>query len=163
MLEAKFHDGYSILARLPYRIASPAYYAIASEVATLALLRAHGIPVPKVVGYSPDRGNRVGVEYMLMEKLKGTPLSDQWFTMDTKTRVKAMRQIVDLEARYMSITLPANGSLYYERDLVNSEPYVSVSCDLADEVVVGPSARLEWWYEERSLLNIDRGPCELCP
>jgi aminoglycoside phosphotransferase (APT) family kinase protein len=104
-----FKDGYAVLARLPYKTTVPRRYAVASEAATLALLRAHGVPVPKVLTYSPDKTNAVGTEYIILEKLEGIPLSGQWFSMDTKTRVKLMKQIVDLESRLMNISFPASG------------------------------------------------------
>lgn len=93
VLQIFLHDGYAILARLPYKTTVPKHHAVASEAATLALLRAHGVPVPKVLAYCRDQTNAVGTKYMLLEKLEGTPLSGQWFSMDTKTRVKIMRQI----------------------------------------------------------------------
>ncbi|KAJ5139197.1 uncharacterized protein N7515_004045 [Penicillium bovifimosum] len=154
VLQVTFEDGYAVLARLPYKTTVPKYYAVASEAATLALLGAHGVPVPKVLAYSPDQTNAVGTEYILLEKLEGTPLGDQWFSMDTKTRVKVMRQIVDLERQFMSIHFPASGSLYHRRDLDGSQHSILVS----DDIVVGPTAQLEWWYRERASLKVDRGP-----
>ncbi|CEO60224.1 hypothetical protein PMG11_04862 [Penicillium brasilianum] len=63
VLQITFDDGYAILARLPYKTTVPKHYAVASEAATLALLLAHGVPVPKVQTYSPDqtkpRWNRI--------------------------------------------------------------------------------------------------------
>jgi aminoglycoside phosphotransferase (APT) family kinase protein len=156
VLQITFYDGYAVLARLPYKTTVPKHHAVASEAATLALLRAQGVPVPKVLAYSPDQTNAVGTEYILLEKLEGTPLSDQWFSMDTKTRVKIMRQIVDVERRFMSIHFPASGSLYYRRDLDGSQHSIPVS----DDIVVGPTAQHEWWYRERASLDIDRGPCK---
>lgn len=73
------------------------------------------------LGYSADTTNPVGAEYLLLEKLEGEPLSGQWFSMDNKTRVKIMRQIIDLERRFMTILFPASGSLYYRRDLEASQ------------------------------------------
>ncbi|KAF9895001.1 hypothetical protein FE257_004625 [Aspergillus nanangensis] len=154
VLQVTFNDGYAILARLPYKTTVPKHHAVASEAATLALLRAHGIPVPKVLAYSPDHTNAVGTEYMLLEKLEGTPLSGQWFSMDTKARVKILRQIVDLERRFMSIHFPASGSLYHRRDLDSSQRCIPV----LDDIVVGPTAQHEWWYQERTSLEVDRGP-----
>ncbi|KAF7712895.1 Uncharacterized protein PECH_002549 [Penicillium ucsense] len=154
VLQITFNDGYAILARLPYKTTVPKHYAVASEAATLALLRAHGVPVPKVLAYSPDQTNAVGTEYILLERLEGTPLSDQWFSMDTKTRVKIMRQIVDVERRFMSIHFPASGSLYHRRDLDSSQHVIPV----LDDIVVGPTAQHEWWYQERASLEVDRGP-----
>ncbi|KAJ5492095.1 kinase-like protein [Penicillium expansum] len=71
VLQVTFNDGYAVLARLPYKTTVPKHHAVASEVATLALLRAHGVTVPKVLAYSP-----FGTEYILLERLEGTPLSD---------------------------------------------------------------------------------------
>ncbi|KAI2715303.1 hypothetical protein CBS147332_4957 [Penicillium roqueforti] len=120
VLQLTFNDGYAVLARLPYKTTIPKHYVVASEAATLTHLRAHGVPAPKVLVYSPDQTNPVGTEYILLERLEGIPLSDQWFSMDTKTRVKIMRQIVDMERRFISIHFPASGSLYYRRDLDSS-------------------------------------------
>ncbi|PLB44146.1 hypothetical protein P170DRAFT_513400 [Aspergillus steynii IBT 23096] len=161
ILQATFRDGYEVISRIPYNSTVPKHYAVASEAATLGLLRANGLPVPKVLGYSPDRTNAVGTEYLLLEKLQGSPLSDQWFTMDNKARVKIMKQIVDLERRFMTIEFPASGSLYYRRDL-NAQAVTPVNTtDEApgpDDLVVGPIALQAWWYGERALLDTDRGP-----
>lgn len=143
---------------------APSHYAVASEAATMDVLQCHGIPVPKVLGYSAVSSNPVGIEYLLLEKIEGKPLSEQWFSMDTKTQVKIMRQIVDIEKRFLDIQLPASGSLYYRKDLTESEDFVSVSGTpgMVDEIVVGPSAQYEWWYKERAALRgVDRGPCML--
>lgn len=156
ILQVTFNDGYAVLARLHYKTTVPRHHTVASEAATLALLHAHRVPVPKVFAYPPDQTNAVGAGYMLLEKLEGTPLSDQWFSMDTKTRVKVMRQIVDMERRFMSIQFPASGSLYHHRDLHSSQHFIPVS----DDIVVGPTAQHEWWYRERASLKVDRGPCK---
>ncbi|CAG8390050.1 unnamed protein product [Penicillium salamii] len=156
VLQVTFDDGYAVLARLPYKTTVPKQYAVVSEAATLTLLRAHGVPVPEVLAYSADQMNAVGTEYILLERLEGTPLSDQWFSMDTKTRVKVMRQIVDLERQFMSISFPASGSLYHRRDLDSSQRFVPVS----DDIVVGQTAQHEWRYRERGSLEVDRGPCK---
>lgn len=151
-----------MLARIPFRTLAPSHYAVASEAATLSLLSQHGIPVPKVLGYSSQSTNPVGTEYLLLEKLEGTPLGERWFTLDTKAQVKVMRQAVDIETRFMKIEFPASGSLYFEKDLTNSEakiPVLSPSSE-TDSIVVGPTAEYEWWFEERSRLNVDRGPCK---
>lgn len=158
-----------MIGRLPYNITVSKRYAVASEAATLRLLHSHGVPVPKVLAYCPDRANPVGAEYTLLEKIEGTPLSDQWFTMDNKTRVKIMRQIIGIEKRFMAITIPANGSLYYRRDLDVSQSQVAIPLpgqpkeSTGDQIVVGPTAQHEWWYQERALLDVDRGPCMFFP
>jgi len=55
------HDGFQMIARIPYPVTEPKFYAVASEVATMAFLRAHDLPVPEVYGYSPTSDNAVDV------------------------------------------------------------------------------------------------------
>ena len=56
----------------------------------------------------------------------------------------------------MSIPFPASGSLYHRRDLDSSHHVIPV----LDDIVVGPTAQYEWWYQERASLEVDRGLCE---
>ena len=58
ILEVTMNDGASILARLPYPLTVPRRLAVASEVATLDLLRAKGISVPQVLAYSTGKNVR---------------------------------------------------------------------------------------------------------
>lgn len=90
-MQITFDDRYIILARLPYKTTVPKHYVVASEAAILALLLAYRVSVPKVLAYSLDQTNPVGNEYDILERLEGTPLSDQRFSIDTKTRVNIMR------------------------------------------------------------------------
>jgi hypothetical protein len=53
IIKATFKDGLKVLARLPFHIEAPLRHSVASEAATLTFLRAQGLPVPKVHGYSP--------------------------------------------------------------------------------------------------------------
>jgi hypothetical protein len=62
ILELTMRNGFQLIARLPYRMTQPKHLAVASEVATMDLVRSHGLPVPQVYGYSTDAGNPVGVE-----------------------------------------------------------------------------------------------------
>ncbi|RAL11755.1 phosphotransferase enzyme family protein [Aspergillus homomorphus CBS 101889] len=145
VLQATFADGYTILARIPYNSTVPEGVAVPIEAATLGLLRPCHIPVPRVLGYSQDHKNAVGTAYLLLEKLEGIPLSDQWFGMDNKNRVKIM-----------------NGSFYYRKDLDLSQHAIPISgqpvVPSSDQIVIDPTAQHQWWYKERALLDIDRGP-----
>jgi aminoglycoside phosphotransferase (APT) family kinase protein len=116
-LELTMKDGFQLLARLPCPSTQPKRLAIASEVATMTLVRSHGIPVPVTYGYSININNPVGAEYILMEKAKGKSLGDVWFTLSQKDRIKVLSGIVDHEAKLLSLSFPAFGSLYLEKDL----------------------------------------------
>ncbi|EFR04013.1 phosphotransferase enzyme family protein [Nannizzia gypsea CBS 118893] len=73
----------------------PRRLTVASEVATLAFVRARGIPTPRVLGYSAH-DNPVGVEYILMEKLPGRPIGNAWFSLPEKDTLKDLHEMETL-------------------------------------------------------------------
>lgn len=146
ILQATFSDGKEVLARLPFRLEAPIQHSVASEAATLSFLHHHGFPVPKVLGYSPIIDNPVGIEYIILEKLPGRPLGERWFSLENKAVVQVMKQLVDIEQRYLRLPLPASGSLYFRQDLGSDEDFVPVP-DLSApnlDIGVGPIASYAW-------------------
>lgn len=161
VFEVTMRDNTQILARLPYPSTVPKRLAVASEVATLNLLRSNGIPVPEVLDYSPEPENAVGAEFIIMTKLPGKPIGDLWFEMSEEERVKLMLALVKLEAKLGAIDLPAYGSIYHPCDLPSDIHRVSLPQKNTNrQYCVGPDASLKWWFEERRLLDIGRGPCK---
>ncbi|KAL4068939.1 kinase-like domain-containing protein [Scleroderma yunnanense] len=135
--------GFQIVARVPYPATIPKYFAVASEVATMALLRSSGLPIPEVYGYSPVPDNVAETEYIFMEFVEG--LSDIWFGSGKGDIISISRQLAELESKMMSIAFPAGGSLYYTKDLekVAGRPGIP----LEDERL------LPLWYGRRSQLD----------
>ena len=149
-----------MVARIPYPVTVPKFYAIASEVATMRLLRSSGLPVPEVYDYSPSSDNPAKTEYIFMEFMRGTKLSDVWQELEEPDIVSVLRQLAQLESRMMSIPFPAGGSLFYTKDLEKVAGRTGIP--LNDErFCVGPDVRLHMWYGRRSQLDVDRGPCTL--
>ena len=147
-----------MVARIPYPATVPKYYAVASEVATMGFLRSSGLPVPQVYGYSPVLDNTAKTEYIFMEFMRGTTLSDVWLELGESDIVSILRQLAQLESQMMSIPFPAGGSLYYAHDLEKVARRAGIP--LKDErFCVGPDTRLPMWYGRRSQLDVDRGPC----
>jgi hypothetical protein len=103
----------------------------------------------------------VKTEYILLEKLEGRSLGDEWFSLPNKILAKVMKQLLALEKKLLAIQLPAAGSLYFRHDLPNESPSISVGplSQGEGEIVVGPSVAYAWWYQERAALQIARGPC----
>ncbi|KAH7885399.1 protein kinase subdomain-containing protein PKL CAK Fmp29 [Phlebopus sp. FC_14] len=150
--------GFQMVARIPHPATIPKYFAVASEVATMALLRSSGLPIPEVYGYSPAPDNAVETEYIFMEFIQGISLSDIWFDLGEGDIISISRQLAELESKMMLIAFPAGGSLYYTKDLekVSGRPGIP----LEDErFCVGPDTSLPLWYGRRSRLDVDRGPC----
>ncbi|KAK0466503.1 protein kinase subdomain-containing protein PKL CAK Fmp29 [Armillaria novae-zelandiae] len=123
-------DGFRMVARIPYPATTPKYFAVASEVATLAFLRSVGLPTPEVYGYSPTPDNAAGTEYIFMQFSK-----------------------------MMSMAFPAGGSLYFTDDLASAPGPTRPGIALKDKrFCVGPETSLPLWYGRRSQLDVDRGP-----
>lgn len=152
------HDGFEMVARIPYLITVPKFYAIASEVATMRMLRSSGLPVPEVYDYSPSSDNAAKTEYIVMEFMKGTKLSDVWQELEEPEITSVLRQLVQLESRMISIPFPAGGSLYYTKDLEKATGRTGITLD-DDRFCIGPDARVRMWYGRRSQLDVNRGPC----
>ncbi|EER42917.1 phosphotransferase enzyme family protein [Histoplasma capsulatum H143] len=156
LFQVTFNDGNHVIARIPYPSTGPEHYGVASEVATLDYLRLHGITTPKVYAWCSTRENPVGSEYIIMEKLDGSPLGDVWFTMTPKEQHGIMNQIVEWETRLMSLNFPASGSIYYRNDILSEEGIPLPDCS-DHEFCIGPIAHYSWWHEERVVLKTDRG------
>lgn len=162
IFEITMHDGIQIIARLPYPFTVPKHHAVASEVATMVFLRSHGLPVPKIYDYSATPHNPVGTEYIFMEKVQGKALREIWLDMTPKDTRKLVSQVVKMESLLFSIKLPANGSIYYKRDLNPQTESIDIPVpDGSNSFCIGPDARYRWWYRERANLPIERGPCKL--
>ncbi|EQL02629.1 protein kinase subdomain-containing protein PKL/CAK/Fmp29 [Ophiocordyceps sinensis CO18] len=157
--------GFRMVARIPYLVTTPKYFSVASEVATMALLRSFGLPIPEVYGYSPTPNNAAGTEYIFMEFVQGTNLNDIWFDLGEGEIISISRQLVELESKMMSIAFPAGGSIYYTKDLQNAAECASwptrPGITLEDKrFCVGPDTSVRLWYGRRSHLDVDRGPYE---
>ena len=161
VFEITMDDGTAVLARLPFPSTMPRRLAVASEVATIDFVRAHGVPTPRIFGYAINE-NPVGSEYILMEKLTGKPIGDAWFDLSQRQRLQVLHDIVKLEAKLFGIRLPASGSIYYTRDLDQNTPKVDIP-SLDNRFCIGPYTRLRWWFSKRGNLNIDRGPRMFSP
>ncbi|EGP88766.1 uncharacterized protein MYCGRDRAFT_38168 [Zymoseptoria tritici IPO323] len=150
-------DGLQVIARLPYPSNQPRCLATASEVATMNLVRSHGVPTPAVYGHSTDCYSFVGSEYILMEKMSGRCLADVWFELSDSQRVKVLGEIVDLEVKLFNIDFPAYGSIYQNADLPDGFDRVQIG-QREGKFCVGPDVSLKHWFGTRSYLDFRRGP-----
>ena len=162
-------DGLHVIARLPYPSTYPKHFSVASEVATMNLVRSYGVPVPKVLDYSAISNNAVGAEYMIMEKVNGRDLGEIWFEPSEKERMKVIVQVARLESVLLSISLPACGSIYYKHHLESGTDAVNIAAGegagegaggSAGQFCIGPDVAQKWWYDKRDQLSVPRGPCK---
>ena len=105
-----------MVACIPYTVTAPKYFAVASEVATMALLRSSGLPIPEVYGYSPSPDN-AETEYIFMGFVEGIQLSNVWFDLKEGDIISITRELAELESKMMSVTFPTGGSLVLRKRL----------------------------------------------
>jgi len=129
---------------------------MASKVATMDFIRAHGAPTPRILGYAIDE-NPVGSEYILMEKMSGRAIGDEWFDISEQQRLQILHDMVKLESKPFSIQMPASASIYYIHDLGPDTSKVHIT-GVDGQVCVCPYAGLRWWYDKREDLALYRGP-----
>ena len=155
-------DGFQLVVRIPYVSTEPRQLLVASEAATLDFLWSHGLPVPKVYGYSATADNPAGTEYMFIEFIHRTNLGDIWFDLPENARIKVVKNLVKLESSLFNLKFPASGSLYYKKDLdLSTQVAVPSMFSSASEYCIGPDTSLHLWYGKRLGLQCFRGPCEL--
>ncbi|MCJ1251236.1 hypothetical protein MMC30_008467 [Trapelia coarctata] len=116
-LEIKFADGVVWLARIRQEDPTSAprpipLYNQQSEVATLCFLeKIEKVPTPCVFhhAFDPER-NKVGVPFMLMEKLPGRALN--WAETSEEQKTKVMEQLADIFLELEKHPFELSGSIY---------------------------------------------------
>lgn len=159
---------FQLVARIPYPLLVSKAYAVASEVATMDFLRSRGLPIPEVYAYSFTSNNEAETEYILMEYVKGTDLSQIWSGLKEDEIISLMDQLAKVESIMMSIFFPAGGSIYYASDLKELSGNEGIPLDEQVESIalekkrfcMGPDVSVPLWYGRREQLNVFRGPYE---
>ncbi|PGH23274.1 hypothetical protein AJ80_02690 [Polytolypa hystricis UAMH7299] len=103
-------NGVQVVARTPNPYLPPTV-ATASEVATLDFLRNElNIPVPRVLAWSSDKDQPVGVEHIIMEKAAGEELGKSWPSMDISDRLGLVSQLANIQAKISSVDFKYYGT-----------------------------------------------------
>ena len=130
----------------------------------MEFLRMHGIPIPKILGWSSSASNQLGSEYIIMERVPGRELADTWHTMTFKERMAVVKKIVDIERLLFGIRFPASGSLFFkdslDPDVKSVNMFENNSLEDVGKFCIGPSTEYLWWHQKRNELAANRGPCE---
>lgn len=122
-------------------------------------------PAPHIYAWnSKAKSHPVGAEFIIMEKIKGVPLSQVWDTMKLTQKLQLLVDLTSIQKQWLSVTFSHYGSLYYTGDV---QPPIG-NYHVKDGKVVkdskfsmGPATGRDWIDAGRSILNIDRGPCTL--
>ncbi|GES59319.1 phosphotransferase enzyme family protein [Aspergillus terreus] len=149
----KREDGSELIAKVPCRIAGPAYLTTASEVGTLEYIKRYTtIPVPRLFSWSSDASNPVGAEYIVMEKATGVPLFGRWGEMAEIEEMELIKNLTQLEAQLAAILFPAYGGLYLRADAEHfKHQYIDGSVDEQQLLCIGPSPERSFDVDDGSM------------
>ena len=128
-----------------------------------------GTPVPKVYAWS-SRSNEstIGSEYIIMDVVKGVPLSKVWASMEIENRWAIVNALSRYQKAWTSISFNQFGGPYYAEDLNDNTQCLSyVNSDglrVNDtKFCVGPSTVRDSVDYGRMSIEFDRGPRKTCP
>jgi hypothetical protein len=148
-------DETSEIYRCILRIASPVcpYYKVESEVATLQFLQFEtGVPVPDVYAFDSSMNNRIGVEWILMQHMPGTPYDTRMHDLDGHTNEQILHHISEWRAQIAKKSWNHIGSLYSDWE------YLSPGSKAAPNFYIGRAVYDKMVIEAVFLNASDRGP-----
>lgn len=120
-------------------------------------------PAPRVYTWnSQAKSHPVGAEFIIMDKIKGVPLSQVWSTMKLPQKLQVLLAMTRLQKQWLSVTFSHYGSLYYTEDVQPpaGNHFVKDGKVVKDsEFAIGPATGRDWCDAGRSNLDVEKGPC----
>jgi aminoglycoside phosphotransferase (APT) family kinase protein len=69
-----------------------------AEAITMRWVRENtDIPVPEVISFDDSNNNKIGFEWILMEKMPGTPLCYQWCELSMAQKTDVVERVIDIQ------------------------------------------------------------------
>jgi len=100
-----------------------------------------------------------------MKRITGRQLCDVWPTMSEASRFGLVKSMVEIETKLTTAKLSKYGSIYYRNDhpdgLNCEESTILATSGTKDtsRFIIGPVTQQSFWTDEKSDLDINRGPC----
>ncbi len=135
------------------------HYKTLSEVATLSFVREKSkIPVPKVVAHDASNDNKLGFEWILMERMPGQSLEERWRSMPWTAKEELVKTVALDLARLFRVRFASIGSLYRGQYCAAlSEPSPAGSSG-AESYLIGPIVSMHFLWENHVTQDVPRGP-----
>jgi aminoglycoside phosphotransferase (APT) family kinase protein len=138
-----------------------------SEQATIQYVRQHtSVPIPQVLSAESSNNNELGFEWMVMERVMGDPLADQWLPLSWLKKELLVRNVIALNVQLFQKRFAAMGNLYTAKDLtqlptanlsntmlLGNEHSTDGTAFCLDEIV-----SMEFFTEKHLQVNVPRGP-----
>lgn len=97
-----------------------------------------------------------------MEKCRGVELHSVWDDMKDRQKATIIQKLVGFEATFASSKFSGFGSLYYAKDLPADalDKHIVLDSNGFSKFAIGPTTDRAFFDHGRSLVNVNRGPCE---
>lgn len=160
LAQGSFNQAYNIAAEnkatgfrkeYVFRVALPIYpyHKLESDVATTEFIRhTTTVPVPIIYAFDSCPHNKLGFEWMLMEKVKGVALYDTWDTMGYTTKQELTRTVASWVDQFSRLEFNKIGSLYCRQRAGQMEFYM------------GYTLHSRLYEGDKLLYDVPRGPFE---
>ena len=146
-----------------FRVALPVdpYYKTESDVATTEIVRHFTkIPIPIIYAYDSSTDNVLGMEWILMEKVRGRKLDEAWTGMSYDSKLRLAEITADWTAQLAKLSSNKIGSIYMQYTASHLQFYVgrcvtpllSQENRLEYQVFRGPFESLQRFYD--SILGV---------
>ena len=158
LAQGAFNQAYNITAEnkatgfreeYVFRVALPIYpyYKLESDVATTEFIRhTTTVPVPIIYAFDSCPHNKLGFEWMLMEKVKGISLYDTWDTLEYSTKKELAKTAANWVNQISKHKFDKIGSLYFRQTASQMQFYM------------GPTLQSRLYEGDRLLYDVPRGP-----
>ncbi|KZF25283.1 kinase-like protein [Xylona heveae TC161] len=115
----EFHDGTNWIVRIPKRVDKRTAARIRSEVHTMTLIReTTNVRVPRVYAYEATGANKIGIPFILMERIPGISAIDARGFFDRgngiisqEYKLPFLKAIAETQVQISSIRLPKIGTV----------------------------------------------------
>ncbi|KAL3414057.1 hypothetical protein V8F44DRAFT_633910 [Aspergillus fumigatus] len=144
-------DRFEVIAKIPYRLAGLRHYATASEAATLHFLHSKGIPIPKLYGHSSSEDNPVGVEYIIIEKVRGVSLQSRWHTFSKQELHRLASTFIEIKKKLFNIPFGLSGYGKRANIDIHRDPW----CDYKEYLTSIARKEIEWTRRYGKLIELD--------
>lgn len=139
----KTDNDVQVVAKIPFKLGNPMDMTVHSEVAGIRYVQSKtNIPTPKILDYSGDTSNPVGIEYLIYEPARGVQLSEIWPSMTTEQKVKCIQALHIKLKELAGLEFPGFGHLY---EVAYATQAGLDQIPLDDQFCIGPRCDGMFW------------------
>lgn len=149
-----------LILRIPYLVDSPEniFRRMQSEIATQDFINIKlKIDTPKIFAYGLDSSNPVGIPFVIQEYISGDLLMKRWDPLlDDEPNGKPKQQLMDvidcisdIYCKLLSFEFRSIGSIYFKKDVMNTDYSDKISEIIDDRWCIGPIVERNFWKDKK--------------